>query len=94
MPPPLQSTSRDLLSLTRSYLWAYNTICAIFWLRIFLSTITTLTSPTIAAVHASLEPWTRWTQTLAVLEILHAATGTGHLSTESEGSCRLIRPSL
>lgn len=75
MPPQLQAKPRGA-SRGRFYLLGYNVLCAIFWLRIFLSTITALiASPKTSAVYASLEPWTRWTQTLAVLEILHAALG-------------------
>ncbi|CAG7951790.1 unnamed protein product [Penicillium salamii] len=59
---------------TRLYLLAYNTTCAIIWARILFTTITTLISSDVSSVYA-LEPWTRFAQTLAVAEILHAATG-------------------
>ncbi|CAG7955301.1 unnamed protein product [Penicillium olsonii] len=58
----------------RLYLLAYNTICAIIWARILLTTITTLIASDVSSVYA-LEPWTRFAQTLAVAEIIHAATG-------------------
>ncbi|KAJ5156383.1 hypothetical protein N7492_009186 [Penicillium capsulatum] len=75
MPPHLQPKPQGA-SPAHFYLWAYNILCAILWLRVFLSTITAvIVSPNVSAVFASLEPWTRWTQTLAVLEILHAALG-------------------
>lgn len=75
MPPQLHAKPHGA-SRSRLYLLTYNILCAIFWLRILLSTITTLVaSPQVSAVYASLETWTRWTQTLAVLEILHAALG-------------------
>ncbi|KAL5335713.1 PTPLA-domain-containing protein [Aspergillus crustosus] len=69
------------MSLFKSYLLIYNLVNALLWLRILLTVITlfisTSTEPasTPESVYESLEPWTRWTQTLSVLEILHAATG-------------------
>lgn len=65
------------------YLFAYNAACALLWLRILLSIISTLSqtdtanlNPTIPiSIYTTVEPWARWTQTLAVAEILHAATG-------------------
>ncbi|PGH13647.1 hypothetical protein AJ79_03495 [Helicocarpus griseus UAMH5409] len=66
----------------RLYLLTYNTTAALFWLHILLTTLSTLlsssSSPNISSVYTSLEPWTRCAQTLAVAEILHAATGIIH----------------
>lgn len=62
----------------QTYLMIYNTICAFLWLRILVLVISTLLSPTdkdISEAYINLEPWTRGAQTLAVAEILHAATG-------------------
>lgn len=56
----------------------YNTICAFFWLRILVLAVDTLISAPdkdIPVAYTTLEPWTRCAQTLAVAEILHAATG-------------------
>ncbi|KAL3475018.1 tyrosine phosphatase-like protein [Aspergillus californicus] len=58
-------------SASRAYLLLYNTTNTLLWLRILLTVITS--SP--SSIYTTLEPWTRWTQTLAVVEILHAATG-------------------
>lgn len=61
---------------SRTYLLSYNTIGAALWLHILFGTAATLiSSPDISAVYTSLETWTRCAQTLAVAEILHAATG-------------------
>ncbi|KAI9373708.1 tyrosine phosphatase-like protein [Aspergillus egyptiacus] len=57
---------------SRAYLLVYNTTSALLWLRILVAVITSPATPTI---YTTIEPWTRWTQTLAVVEILHAATG-------------------
>jgi very-long-chain (3R)-3-hydroxyacyl-CoA dehydratase len=61
----------------RIYLLIYNTVCATLWLRILVTVIFTLvSSPDVSDVYTSVEPWTRFTQTLAVAEIIHAACGT------------------
>ncbi|RAH66881.1 putative membrane protein [Aspergillus aculeatinus CBS 121060] len=64
------------MSLKTSYLLIYNTINALLWTRILftlLSSIVLLVPP--KTLYTTLEPWTRWTQTLASLEILHSALG-------------------
>ncbi|PWY72866.1 PTPLA-domain-containing protein [Aspergillus eucalypticola CBS 122712] len=61
-------------SLRTTYLATYNTINALLWLYIFSSIILSpFQSP--QTIYVTLEPWTRWTQTIAILEILHAALG-------------------
>ncbi|KAL4892120.1 tyrosine phosphatase-like protein [Aspergillus ambiguus] len=65
-PSPPQSDPK------RIYLLAYNAISALLWFRILLAV---LTAPSPTTVYTPLEPWTRWTQTLAVADILHAAVG-------------------
>ncbi|KAF7121585.1 hypothetical protein CNMCM5793_009055 [Aspergillus hiratsukae] len=76
------------MTIKTTYLLLYNTLSSTLWLRIFLSVIAILLSPTppttdtshaplrsATNVYPHLEPITRWTQTLAITEILHAATG-------------------
>ncbi|KAE8162691.1 tyrosine phosphatase-like protein [Aspergillus tamarii] len=63
---------QEPLSPKRAYLLFYNAISTILWFRILL---TVLTTPDPASTYTTLEPWTRWTQTLAVAEILHSAAG-------------------
>jgi very-long-chain (3R)-3-hydroxyacyl-CoA dehydratase len=63
--------------IKRIYLLIYNAVCAALWLRILVTVIFTLvSSPDVSAVYTSVEPWARFTQTLAVAEINHAARGT------------------
>lgn len=65
-------------SLRTSYLVVYNTINALLWVYIFSSIVLSpFQSP--QTTYATLEPWTRWTQTIAILEILHAALGKSSL---------------
>ncbi|KAJ5934262.1 hypothetical protein N7466_003809 [Penicillium verhagenii] len=67
---PIQPQS----SIGRTYLVLYNATCAALWLSILVTTAKTwIQSPDITAVYKSAEPLTRYTQTLAVVEILHAA---------------------
>ena len=64
-------------SISRTYLLLYNATCAALWLSILIKTVTTwIQSPNITAVYESAEPLTRYTQTIAVVEILHAALST------------------
>ncbi|OJJ00326.1 hypothetical protein ASPVEDRAFT_560975 [Aspergillus versicolor CBS 583.65] len=56
----------------KGYLVLYNSINAFLWLRILLTILTSHSDP---ALYTTLEPQARWVQTLAVVEILHAATG-------------------
>lgn len=73
--PPNQSRSP---AFSRIYLTIYNTICAFLWLRILVLVVDTVISAPdkdISVAYTTLEPWTRYAQTLAVVEILHAATG-------------------
>ncbi|KAJ5740566.1 hypothetical protein N7493_000438 [Penicillium malachiteum] len=70
--PPKESPPQS--SISRTYLLLYNTTCAALWLHILISTIRTLiSSPDISTVYQTVEPWVRYTQTLAIVEILHAA---------------------
>ncbi|KAL4778385.1 tyrosine phosphatase-like protein [Aspergillus varians] len=59
-------------STSKAYLPLYNAISALLWLRILLTLFTSHFSP---SIYTTIEPQARWTQTLAVVEILHAATG-------------------
>ncbi|RAL10896.1 putative membrane protein [Aspergillus homomorphus CBS 101889] len=66
------------MSPKSTYLTIYNTINALLWARILLTLLTTLLSPhpsTTTRVYTALEPTTKWTQTLANLELLHSALG-------------------
>ncbi|KAB8230042.1 putative membrane protein [Aspergillus alliaceus] len=54
------------------YLLLYNSLSTILWLRILLTVLTTQTP---ISTYSTVEPWTRYTQTLAIAEIIHSATG-------------------
>lgn len=63
-------------TLRKVYLMVYNALCASLWLRVL---VTVLRTP-VQEAYTELECWTRWTQTVAILEILHAAAGKSHIS--------------
>ncbi|KAH8423925.1 putative membrane protein [Aspergillus melleus] len=76
------------MNLSKTYLLAYNALGAILWLRILLTLLLHLvplinpspspspfTSSTLTSIYTTLEPQTRWAQTLAIADILHAAAG-------------------
>ena len=51
------------------YLLLYNAVSCLLWLYILISLVTATTP------YPTVEPYTRWTQTLSIAEIVHAATG-------------------
>lgn len=53
------------------YLLLYNATSCLLWLYILISIITSTTTP----LYPTIEPYTRWTQTLSIADIFHAATG-------------------
>ena len=59
-----------------AYLLLYNATNCLLWLYILITLITTLTTPSL--IYPAVEPYTRWTQTLSIAEIVHAATGSAH----------------
>ncbi|KAF4201580.1 hypothetical protein CNMCM8927_001369 [Aspergillus lentulus] len=61
------------MTIKTTYLILYNTLSSTLWLRILVGVIAAFLSSN--NVYPHLEPQTRWTQTLAIVEILHAATG-------------------
>lgn len=54
------------------YLLLYNTTNALLWTTLCLSILTT----SLPALYPTVEPLARWTQTVSIAEILHAALGT------------------
>ncbi|BCR85474.1 putative membrane protein [Aspergillus chevalieri] len=59
------------MTMKSLYLTLYNALSAALWARILVSTLTT--SP--SSLYPYIEPWARDTQSLAIVEILHAALG-------------------
>ncbi|KAL4810388.1 tyrosine phosphatase-like protein [Aspergillus unguis] len=69
-------------SVSKIYLFLYNTLSSLLWLRILLTVLASFLYPTsnsdfnlAESIYTALEPQVRWTQTIAIIEILHAATG-------------------
>lgn len=82
---PKESSKRGLQPTKTTCLLCYNLLSALPWLCIFLSVILQLDlfflsedrhrSSRCMQTYAYLEAWTRWTQTLALAEIIHTAAG-------------------
>ncbi|KAL8694470.1 MAG: hypothetical protein Q9218_000883 [Villophora microphyllina] len=69
-PPPL--TRSDV---AKEYLSAYNSVCALLWLSIFGRVVMLVPLTGYESVYEGAGDFTKWTQTVAVLEILHSAFG-------------------
>lgn len=69
-PPPL--TKSDV---AKEYLTAYNSICTLLWLSIFGRVVLLIPITGYESVYEAAGDITKWTQTVAVLEILHSAFG-------------------
>ncbi|KAL8691391.1 MAG: hypothetical protein Q9224_004187 [Gallowayella concinna] len=72
-PPPL--TKNDV---AREYLTAYNSVCALLWLSVFARVVVVLPITGVESVYEAAGDFTKWTQTVAVLEILHSAFGVSY----------------
>ena len=57
------------------YLLLYNALSCLLLLYILISITTTTTT-----AYPTIEPYTRWTQTLSIADIFHAASGSLPLS--------------
>lgn len=62
-------------SLKRTYLVAYNALSAALWAVVLVRTAQTLPTAGPEAVYPAVGEWTKWTQTLAGLEIVHSVLG-------------------
>ncbi|KAL8981860.1 MAG: hypothetical protein Q9205_003472 [Flavoplaca limonia] len=69
-PPPLTKGE-----VAKEYLTAYNAICALLWLSVFGRTVVILPITGVESVYEAAGDFTKWTQTVAILEILHSAFG-------------------
>lgn len=58
------------------YLILYNSVSALLWSVVLGRTVLILTLHGYQAVYLGTGQFTKWTQTLAALEVLHAAIGT------------------
>ncbi|KAK2605379.1 hypothetical protein N8I77_008218 [Diaporthe amygdali] len=70
---------RRMSAPKRAYLVAYNAISALLWSVVLGRTLSTLLAHGIdkgpALVYPAVGEWTKWTQTLAALEIVHSVLG-------------------
>lgn len=57
------------------YLLAYNFLSAILWSFLLLRILTLLPTSSPSQIYTHIGSYTRWTQTLALAEILHSALG-------------------
>lgn len=62
-------------SLKRTYLVSYNALSAALWSVVLVRTVQTLATAGHEAVYPAVGEWTKWTQTLAGLEIVHSILG-------------------
>lgn len=62
-------------SLKRTYLISYNALSAALWSVVLVRTAQTFATAGPEAVYPAVGEWTKWTQTLAGLEIVHSVLG-------------------
>lgn len=70
-----KSGPKPMSSLKRAYLVSYNTLSAVLWYIVLARTVKTLITAGPEAVYPAVGEWTKWTQTLAGLEIVHSVLG-------------------
>lgn len=71
--PPQQQ--RQELKLKANYLVAYNTLSSALWAVVLVRTAVTVARGGFENVYDNVGEYTKWTQTLAVMEIIHALAG-------------------
>ncbi|KAL8675002.1 MAG: hypothetical protein Q9168_000597 [Polycauliona sp. 1 TL-2023] len=69
-PPPLTKGE-----VAKEYLTAYNAVCALLWLSVFGRVVVMLPITGAESVYEAAGDFTKWTQTVAILEIIHSAFG-------------------
>jgi len=69
-PKPLQSSPSKT-----QYLIFYNFVSAVLWLAVLGRVVLLVPVVGFARVYPGVGRFTKWTQTMAVLEIVHSATG-------------------
>lgn len=80
-----KSGPKPMSSLKRTYLISYNALSAALWSVVLVRTAQTFATAGPEAVFPAVGEWTKWTQTLAGLEIVHSVLG---------GLCPLSPPRL
>lgn len=61
--------------LQTRYLVGYNLVCAVLWTAVLGRVIFLVPLVGFGNVHGGVGEFTKWTQTLALLEVLHSALG-------------------
>jgi hypothetical protein len=79
-PPKRQTSSRSSSTKKSSpakngYLILYNAVSALLWVVVLSRTLQITSTKGYKSTYLGVGEWTKWTQTLAGLEVLHAATG-------------------
>lgn len=83
-PKPLQSSNPKT-----QYLILYNFVSAILWLVVLGRVLLLVPLVGFGRVYPAVGQFTKWTQTMALLEVVHAATGTlakFHLSPRTQAN--------
>lgn len=77
-PPNRRGTTTTNLTPRTLYLTLYNTLLLALWLTTLINLLTLALSsptPTTQTIFTTISPLARWTQTLALLEVVHSALG-------------------
>lgn len=85
-PPPLTKSE-----IVKEYLTAYNSVCALLWFSIFGRVVLLIPITGYESIYEAAGDITKWTQTVAVLEILHSAFGGLDSITTSPSSSNVSR---
>jgi hypothetical protein len=89
-PKPAKPAKAPLSPAKKGYLILYNFVNAVCWLTVLGRVVGLLTTRGPSYVYLGVGEWTKWTQTVAGMEVLHAALGTyGSLSV-----CMPLRTSI
>lgn len=71
-PPPPPLTKGEV---AKEYLSAYNAVCALLWFSVLGRVVLLVPITGVESVYEGAGDFTKWAQTVAVLEIVHSAFG-------------------
>lgn len=71
----MDRASASRRQLTNQYLILYNLSCAVLWLAVFGRVILLIPLVGTQHVYGGVGDFAKWTQTVAILEVLHSALG-------------------
>jgi very-long-chain (3R)-3-hydroxyacyl-CoA dehydratase len=86
-PKPLQSSSPKT-----QYLILYNFVSAILWLVVLGRVVLLVPLVGFGRVYPAAGQFAKWTQTMALLEVVHAATGKHYLESPMKKMPKLTKP--